>query len=281
MAFNDYEISNQDGKPIALYLFNYGNSYWRYCTSDKDETVGLDEKGNPAVWKAQAITDEGVVQGGSDQNDLQIIVQSDLPIPKLFRNAQPSGKVWLTVRRWHRGDPDSETPIQWVGTVVNATLIDEASVQMACRSLGGTYDRQGLRLAWGRMCPHVLYGIGCNNNGSNPKEAHAYPRIIGILDGNSFVCTEHEEPVEGTFTGGFVEWSRRDGSVDRRAIENQNGNHFLLMGSTDGLVAGSEITLYPGCPRNTAACKRFNNLPNYGGFPHLPGKSPFDGSPVF
>lgn len=281
MAFNDYEISSQDGKPIALYEFKYGNSFWRYCTSDKDEQVGVDGNGDPLIWKAHAISDEGVTQGGSDQNDLQILVQSDLPVPKLLRNAQPSGKIWLTVRRWHRGDPDTEMPIQWVGTVVNATLVDEATVQMACRSLGGTYDRQGLRLAWGRMCPHVLYGIGCNNNGSNDKEDHAYPREIASLTGTSFTCTTHAEPVEGSFTGGFLEWLRADGSADRRGIESQNGNHFVVLGSTDGLEVGFAVTLYPGCPRNTTACKRFNNLPNYGGFPHLPGKSPFDGSPVF
>lgn len=282
MAYTDFEISNQDGEPIALYEFKYGNTVWRYCTSDADEVVGTDpETERPLIWKAHAITDEGVVQGGSDQNDLQVIIQSDLPVVSLFRNSRPSGKIWLTVRRWHRGDPETDTPIQWIGTVVNAVLQNEATAQLACRSLGGTYDRQGLRLAWGRMCPHVLYSFGCNANNENPKEEHAYPRVVAIVTGDSFTCTEHSEPAEGTFTGGFVEWFRPDGSEDRRAIEVQTGNHFVVLGTTDGLFPGAEVTLYPGCARNTAACKRFNNLPNYGGFPHLPGKSPFDGSPVF
>ena len=47
------------------------------------------------------------------------------------------------------------------------------------------------------------------------------------------------------------------------------------------LEIGSEITLYPSCDRTTTGCNLFDNLPNYGGFPHLPGKSPFDGSQVF
>lgn len=281
MSYDAYETSNADGLPIALYQFQHGNTYWRYCTADEDQTVGLDENDEPAVWTALAITDEGVTQGGSDQNDLQIVTQSNHPVAGLFRNAQPSGKVWLTVRRWHMGDPDTETPLLWSGTVVNATLVDKATVQMACRSLGGSYDRQGLRLAWGRMCPHVLYGIGCNNNGSNPKEAHAYVREIATLTGTNFTCVLHEEPAEGSFTAGFVELTRSDGSFQRYGIEYQNGNDFRLLGSTDGLQVGDAVTLYPGCPRNTTACKLFDNLPNYGGFPHLPGKSPFDGSPVF
>lgn len=277
MAFNDQEISNQDGKPVALYEFRYGNTYYRYCTSDKDETVGLDENDEPATWLAKAITDDGVTQGGNDQNDLQLTVASNLPVADLFRQGQPTGKVWLTVRRWHIGDPDDETPLQWSGSVTNGMLVDKATVQLACRSLGGTYDRNGLRLAWDRMCPHPLYGVGCYVD----KELHAYPRTIATLDGTNFTCTAHAEPEEGSFTGGFVEWTRGDGSFDRRGIELQDGNDFRVLGLTTGLEVGMEVTIYPGCPRNTAGCKLFDNLPNYGGFPHLPGKSPFDGSPVF
>lgn len=281
MAFDDFETSNASGRPVALYEFQYGNSYWRYCTADEDQIVGLDENDDPATWTAQAISDEGVTQGGSDQNDLQILVQSNHPVALLFRNNQPSGKVWLRVRRWHIGDPDDETPLIWSGTVVNAVLVDKATVQMSCRSLGGSYDRQGLRLAWGRMCPHVLYGIGCNNNGSNDKADHAYAHEVATLDGSSFTVVTFAEPTEGSFTAGFMEWTRADGSLDRRGIENQNGNNFLVLGSTDGLEVGTAITLYPGCPRNTTGCLLFDNLANYGGIPHLPGKSPFDGSPVF
>jgi len=281
MTFNTIEISSEGGRPVALYDFRYGNTRWYYCTADEDQIVGKDEAGNPITWKAHTISDGGVTQGGSDQNDLRILVQEDNPIAQLFRNTQLSGKCWLTVRRWHLGDPEGETPLIWMGTVIGAPEQDDATKQLVCRALGGSYDRQGLRLAWSRMCPHVLYGIGCNVNNSNRKEDHAYPRVIETLDGIRFSCTGHEEPDEGTFSGGFLEFAREDGSLDRRAIEKQDGNDFVVLGSTYGLSVGKAVTLYPGCPRNTTTCKAFDNLPNYGGFPHLPGTSPFDGSPVF
>lgn len=272
MSYSTFEISEQDGKPVAIYEFQYGNTFWRYNTGVTD-LLGLAGED----WLAHVITDEGVTQGGSDQNDLQITVQKDNPVAALFRNTQPSGKVWLKVRRYHLGDPDSETPLLWAGTVVNATLTDPATVQMACRSLGGTYDRNGLRLGWDRLCPHPLYGPGCFVD----KSLHAYPAVIATKTNNGFTCEEYEDPVEGSFVGGFMEWARTDLSLDRRGIEHQEGNDFRVLGTTDGLEVGTEVTLYPGCARNTASCKLFSNLPNYGGFPHLPGKSPFDGSPVF
>ena len=276
-GFNSFEISGEDGRPIVLYLFQHGNSYWRYNTSDQDITIGLDQNNLPAVWLATAISDEGVTQGGSDQNDLQLTMPSNLPVPLLFRIGHPTGKVWLYVRRYHLGDPREETPLAWMGTVSNSVMVDRATARISGRSLAGTYDRNGLRLAWDRSCPHVLYGNGCRVN----KALHAYPRVIGTMDAVSFTCTAHAEPDEGSFSGGFLEWLRVDGSLDRRGIERQDGNDFRVLGLTNGLTVGMNVTLYPGCARTTAACILFDNLPNYGGFPHLPGKSPFDGSPVF
>ena len=278
MSYNTPEISNQGGRPVALYEFRYGNSYWRYTTNDEDLEVGVDENDDPAVWTAMAIKDEGVTQGGSDQNDLQMQIAANTPVAALFRVGRPSGKVWLNVRRYHLGDPDEETPIQWVGTATNAVLIDRATVTLHCRSIAGSYDRNGLRLTWDRNCPHVLYApYGCRVN----KEDHQYPREIATLGGDRFTCTVHAEPAEGSFSGGFLEWTRDDGSFDRLGIESQVGNDFRVLGNTIGLDVGTAITLYPGCNRTTTVCKLFDNLKNYGGFPHLPGKSPFDGSPVF
>lgn len=283
MAHTDFEISNEGGKPVALYEFQYGNTYWRYTTADEDILgIGLDENDNPANWTALAIRDEGVRQGGSDQNDLQIDVASDMPIPALFRTGQPTGKVWLTVRRYHIGDPDEETPLQWKGTIVNSVFVDEATETLRGRSLAGTYDRNGLRLTWSRMCPLTLYGHGCNRDGSNNKEDHAYAHTIATVSGTGFTVDTYADPAEGSFSGGFIEWVRADGSFERRFIELANGNDFRIIGSTYGLDVATAVTLYPGCERNPPNCILFQgHVKNYGGIPHLPGKSPFDGSPVF
>ena len=275
MAFSSIEISNQDGQPVRLYEFQYGSTFWRYASSDEDIEFGLDEEDNPIVWTATAINDNGFTQGGSDQNDLRVLCQSNLPIVDLFRLQRPSGKVWLTVRQFHL--EDNEAPVHWIGTVVNTIAQDEAATQLNCRSLAGTYDRQGLRLAWSRSCPHPLYGTGCRVD----KADHAYPRTVATVTGNRFTCTTHSEPTEGSFTGGFLEFVRPDGSIETKAIELQDGNDFLVLGSTSGLDIGTSVTLYPGCARDTSNCKLFDNLKNYGGFPHLPGESPFSGSPVF
>lgn len=271
MAFDDFEISTENGRPVSLYSFQYGNTFWNFCTADQDKTVA------GTTYTAGAITDAGVSQGGSDQNDFTVTVESDFPVVNLFRNTTPSGKVWLNVRSWHIGDPDSETPLVWSGTVQSATANDLSSVALTCKAISSLFDRQGLRLTWGRMCPHVLYGNGCTID----KSLHQYPRVIASITGDSFTCVTHSNPVEGTFAGGFVELTRADASFTRFSIQSQTDNSFVMLGAIQGLSVGDAVVIYPGCARTTTACKLFNNLVNYGGIPQLPGKSPFDGNPVF
>jgi len=276
MTYNTREISNAGGQPVSLYEFRLGNTYWRFCNADQDLTFGDD------VYTAYAISDDGMTQGGSDQNDLQITIPTVAEVAQLFRSSRPSGKVWLTARHWHYGDDESETPTYWVGSITNSILIDRATATLYGRSIGGTYDRNGLRLPWGRSCPHPLYGIGCFVD----KTEHEYSFVVDTVNGTNFtveiaVGDTWEDPAEGSFSGGFIEWLRTDGSTDRRGIEKQDGNDFRVFGGTDTITPGLEITAYPGCNRATSGCKLFDNLPNYGGFPHLPGKSPFDGTPIF
>ena len=276
MTYEANEIGNATGQPVMLYEFQLGNTYYRYCTADEDQTVDGDEAG--ANWTALGVIDEGIQQGGNDRNDLVVRIASNAEVAGLFRaGRRPSGKLFLKVRRWHLGDAADQAAIQWVGSVTNAILISRSETSLQCRSIAGSYDRQGLRLHWSRMCPHVLYGIGCTLDKAN----HAYPHIIATVSGGGFTVDTYADPAEGTFTGGFLEYTRSDGSFERIGIKSHIGNDFQTLGPATGLEVAGAVTLFPGCNRTTTVCKLFGNLANYGGFPHMPGKSPFDGTPVF
>lgn len=276
MAYSTREISNQDGRPVFLYEFRYDTSYYRYTSADQPLTFFAGEP-EEVIYEPISISDGGFTQGGSDQNDFQITMPVNTAVAEMFKNRKPSGKLWLTVRAWHYGDPDTEQQIQWLGTVTNSIWVDRATAQLSCRSIGGTYDRNGLRLVWQRSCPHVLYGVGCYVD----KTEHAYSALVDGLTANSFSVTEELVAVEGSFAGGFVEWPDADGNLQRRGIEQQVADSFVILGTSVGMIIGELVTIYPGCGRSTAHCKNFDNLPNFGGFPHMPGKSPFDGTPVF
>ncbi|MGP1665642.1 MAG: phage BR0599 family protein, partial [Rhodanobacter sp.] len=72
------------------------------------------------------------------------------------------------------------------------------------------------------------------------------------------------------------------GALERRGIDEHLGKQLRLLGKSDGLLEGMDVKAYPGCQRTSAVCAaKYNNLLNYGGYPHLPGKSPFDGDPLY
>ena len=57
---------------------------------------------------------------------------------------------------------------------------------------------------------------------------------------------------------------------------------LTLSRAVPGLLTGAAITLYPGCDHTRATCAaKFANLDNFGGFPWIPTRNPFDGGSLF
>jgi uncharacterized phage protein (TIGR02218 family) len=51
------------------------------------------------------------------------------------------------------------------------------------------------------------------------------------------------------------------------------GQAFTLwLPMPNDIAVGHTYSVYPGCDRRFATCKaKFNNVANFGGFPHIPG----------
>lgn len=277
MSFNDYEVSTQDGRPVALYTLRWGKTYWRYTSADRNieriETVGntLEQ----VEYVAMAMRDNGMTQGSSSQNDFTVQGPSNLPIVDLFRGTPPSESIWLTVRRMHIGDTDA--PITWKGLVLNVVTPDPARCEIVGKPLIATLKRTGLRLCWTRECPHYLYDRGCKVD----PESYAVLGEVTSIAGSDVTLALAEPPEAGYFLGGFMAWEvNADGTPDRRMIEldSEAGGERLVrvMGLADRLAVGTEVKLYPGCTRLPDVCDgRFNNLANYGGVDFMPGETPF------
>lgn len=276
MSFNTAEISTQDGRPAALYLLEWGNTEWAYTSADEDITYGVDKKGQPRKYVARAVSDNGMTQGGSSQNDFTVDCPTDLPICDLYRGTPPSETIWLTVRRMHEGEADA--PIYWTGNVTNVKRVDAANAQIVGKPITASFKRTGLRLCWTRECPHFLYDSGCKVNPANFKTVGS----ILLLTGNSITLAVDPGKPAAYYQGGFIEWqANADGTLERRMIQEHIGNLLNIFGLTDGLAIGQQISMYPGCDRSPQTCKdKFNNLSNSGDFHFMPGTSPF-GTQIF
>lgn len=270
-TFDDFELSNFGGAPVALYQFNIGSHWWAYANSPVQVVLGNE------VYAPLAIKDEGITVGDTTQNEeFTIKLPVDNEVFKLFLTTPPSLPCYVVHRRKHVGSQSS--PVLWVGTVKSARQSGEAEGTLVCTPITASFERAGLRLAWSRQCPHALYDRNCKVS----KSAYAHWIPIEELQSTYIRSATLATVPNGYFAGGFIEWELLPGVTERRGIEGHSNDVIRLLGYTYGLQGVSHVTAYPGCGRDLNTCRdKFNNLPNYGGFPYLPGQSPFDGTRVF
>lgn len=270
MVFLTREYSSYDGEPVLLYQFRRGTLLLNYTNADRDVTVA------GVTWRAQPISHNGVRQQGDAVADtVQITCPASLEIAAWFQFTPPSDVVYVTILRFHYGDPAGV--IVWLGSVVSSGTSEIGKATINCHAVSVSLKRGGLRLGWQRGCPHALYDQNCRAD----KTLHAVTTTVLIVGYNqlgvaAFPTTQH-------WPGGFLEWQIADSTFERRLIEDTIGNNSIVpYGNMDGYTVGQELTMYPGCLRTSIHCDTFfNNLVNYGGFEFMPNRSPYDGDPVF
>jgi hypothetical protein len=124
------------------------------------------------------------------------------------------------------------------------------------------------------------------------KAAYAVPGSVSAVNAARTVITIPEAAAHpnGYFLGGLL--ALADGTM--RFISAHSGSSITLAspapvlaqyvgatgdGKSYGLwYGGADLMLYPGCGRNRETCQgRFGNILNFGGWPWIPSRNPFDG----
>jgi uncharacterized phage protein (TIGR02218 family) len=272
VTYDASERSLAGGAPVELYTFVTGAITRRYTSADADIVVD----GNSYT---AAVLQRSVIATTAERarNALQITCARDFPIAELFRVAPPSEIIALTVRRVHRGDTD--VAVGWMGRVVNCEWQAGSTARLNCEPVSASLRRMGLRRKYQRQCPHVLYLQGpgqCNVNRATHSTTTTITSVTGTLIG---VASLPSKP----WPGGFAEWTLPDGSIERRFIEAVPSAGVLkITQAFQGITIGQTVTISPGCDHTTATCASvYSNLDNYGGFPFIPLKNPFNGTPVY
>ena len=272
MSFASRETSTSGAQPVRLYLFELSATQrWAYCTADRPITLlGI-------TYRPSAIQDDGIRMTGEASADmLKITAPGDLAVAGLWRTVPPSDEVFVTVRDTHYGlgATAADADVVWVGSISGVRWPQDDRCELSCETLASSMNVPGLKLTFQRSCPHSVYDSECRVS----RVLHAQQASITGLDGASI---QHNAAGAGTYAGGFVEW-QTNGRIERRGVDTEVGQKLTLLGGTAGLAIGATVTLYPGCDGTSGICHgRFANMDNHGGFRHMPGKSPFDGDPVF
>lgn len=271
MSFDTIERSNYAGKPVVLYEFKLGSNRWRYTNAQRNIPFG------GQTYTAIGISHDGIsMSGDPTADDLTINLSAKAEVTDLYIGTPPSDPLEIAIRSLHHGDTDA--PVVWSGTVKSARRVSMVEWAFTCNSLLSSLNRNGLRLFWQRGCQHILYDRECR---VNPDDYATTVQVSGKT-GTSLTSATLGTLESGYLAGGYLSFTGPYGTTERRAIERHVGSTIHLLSATDGIDVGQWITVYPGCNRTSPMCEqRFNNIDNFGGFPHLPNQSPFDGDPIF
>ena len=269
MTYADREISTDAASPVELYEFRRGSSVWRYTSASQD-----------LVYNSFSYTAVLLKRGSIEQTNeigragLRITLARDVEVVSEFIATPPSEVTLLTVYRQHRSD--SETAVVWMGRVPNAEW-RESQAELNCPPVYTSLQRTGLRRLYQRNCPHVLYGGSCQ---ASPI-VHRVQGAVGAISGTVVSVPAAAGFAVGHFAGGFATWSA-NGITEKRMIIAHSSDSITLSAVPPGLSIGAAVVLYPGCDHTLNTCEsKFNNSANFGGFPFIPTKNPFGGSPIY
>jgi uncharacterized phage protein (TIGR02218 family) len=274
VPFAANEVSVESGRPVELYIFSFQGGTFRY-TSAGD----IIEYDSNSYLPVTGLSRSGIEDTGEiSKSSLDLIAPEDFYIASLFEVYPPSDVVELEILRLHRDDlTDAKT--FWLGRVINAEW-RVGSASLACESLFTQMRQPGLRRAYSRSCPHLLYGADCRASQLSFVES----LTAEAIDASGFVITSGIAGTfpAGYFAGGKINLEISPGVIERRGIRTHVGDLLTMTHPISAMVPGDIFSAWPGCNKTREVCVgRFNNILNYGGFPYIPRKNPFSGSSVY
>ena len=266
------EFSDQDGRPVELYHFTSGTTNYRYTSAEGDYVFG------GFTWLARPLGRNSIGKSGEvEQTNLEVSLPTTDVLASLYIGIQPAARTDLVVRRVHIDASPTTSITLFNGFVTSAKFKDEKCT-FQLKPFNELFHREMPRYTYQGLCNHVLYSGQCGIlEAASPNQLVA--TVNGIQNSGEIITVtgagsvvDNVSPAQ-PFKGGMA---RLVDFSDYRLILDQDGDDLTLLLPFRDSVLGGQIVLQRGCDRTVDTCRtKFNNVINYGGFPHVPGKNPF------
>ena len=267
MTFDAQETSRESSEVLELYTFIFGLTTFRFTSYNSDITwQGLQYQ---AISISRGRTAAAVEDTGAD---VTITVPIDNEVPQLFISNVPGQVGSVRILRANANDIAEEVILLFDGFVANVTLDGELEAKVLCHPNTKKFDRTAPRFSYMGLCNHILYDERCKIDIS----LFDFTGLVSAVTLNDITVNGASGLGADFFVGGFARFPA--GSLnDARMILAQSGDVMTLLIPFAETVLGSDIDLFAGCDHSLAICDtKFANTINYGGFPFVPRKNPFN-----
>lgn len=272
-------LERAGGKPVELYVFQEGTSFWRYTDGRSAVTVnGLTYK--PATIARSAQTDSQE----ESQSTVTVTLDHALPVVAGMLSGPPGYRQsTLAIFRYQPGATDTAlvargrlSTIRWRGASVEVTLLQTASL----------LQQAVPRLSYLPTCNHRVYDPYCQANPASFTFSGTVAAIYakgaagGSVDGPSVAVTVAGAPAQfgtvGYFAAGYFLFDGQPTFLIAHAVASGIALLVALDTIPSGVTVGTSLPCTAGCDGARATCiAKFDNLANFFGFPDMPTKDVF------
>lgn len=278
----DLQLARFGGKPVHLFVFRRQGVELRFCTGATNYTNGATTYTAAQIERGEI---KQTVERAKDPLSIKLAYKrdpgaDDLPSTQAlgdwFHPYIPSDRIDVICLTAHRGD-STPPKVAWMGVVVRPKFGD-LELELTCAPYGAKARNKGQGARWQKACWKTVYSTGIRGCGLNRDafKVDATPGVTGLqLTDSAFAASTF------TLNGGWFEWTRGDGFVEKRTIIAHaiGSDTITVLSSGVDLATGVVGTARPNCPKNWDACAaRFPDPANhFGGAIYKPIKNPTDG----
>jgi hypothetical protein len=276
-SFTELE-TGRESRPADLYRFDFGSEVFRFTNIEDDITFG------GALYTAIPIKRGSPLLNPRENNSERIRIEapSDRRPFSDFTNIQPALKLEASIIRiqldetllgsvspqWSSPQPAIEPNTGFIifEGYVTSIAFQGRTCTVEMNPNTEQFNREIPRYKYQSLCNHVLYDSQCQVNPNLFRQTG----VVNGIDGNNISV--------GGFTGSAFTagYCQNAGGTDYRMILEHSADVFTLLLPFSSDILGQTITAFQGCAHDVVTCKdKFNNVPNFGGFPFVPTANPF------
>ena len=265
MAYGTHEDSAESARPVELFTFTIDTTIYRYTSAEDTVTYSAQDYLSRQIDRSKPT----LSSSESGRQQMEITLPADDPVASRYIGIVPPDRVSLQIIRYHRGDSPNGI-ILWDGRIISAKFEKQGSM---CRLFSISSESALSRQIPGRkyqgLCNHVLFDSLCQI----VKASNKYSGNVSVVSGNTLT-------VDGLAASEGADWAV-GGTIehgnDKRLVTAQSGDVLTLQLPFRDTPLSQTVDVYAGCDHTISTClTKFTNTINYGGFPFVPTKNPFN-----
>lgn len=261
------DLTDVETEPREVIKIVHGTTTYLIATGTRSETVDAE-----VYLPEPAGRDAVAIHTLADDQAMEMHVPvSHALAQRYMAGGVPPREIRIEVRRY-----DGATwTYAWRGWVTSMTVDGHIARLVVPSEIDVAVRRRLPVLSVGRGCGHVLYNADCRAD----RATFTVSTTVAAVDGRSVRC---DVAMDDTWARGGELVHTASGEpmsiFEHTQTVDLSGQHanLTLQAPIYGMQVGDAVEVTAGCRHDISTCRnRFDNVPNFGGFPQLPTVNPF------